>query len=238
MSDELKTKFLFLLILITHPSSLRNERKILHHSFRRRNAGVARRFELGVVCARRSGRRVGGRAGSFDAERNASGTRALYEFLEETGERVMRWRESPAALGRVHRARDLRRCGRRGVARRVQEEEAKSFAGVGGSGRRSSSLIACRTPRWSRTMYWSIAPNVVVPRSLTARRRRESLSARAPLAHAAALLTRDVERIAPSRFATACTPRAGSVTRTKHHGRDDGRDAKRRSSSINRPPPG
>ncbi|HEY9402817.1 MAG TPA: DUF4350 domain-containing protein, partial [Pyrinomonadaceae bacterium] len=31
----------------------------------------------------------------------ASGTRALYEFLEESGQRVTRWREPPAALARA-----------------------------------------------------------------------------------------------------------------------------------------
>jgi hypothetical protein len=136
----------------------------------------------------------------------ASGTRALYQFLEESGHRVMRWRETPAALTRasnVARPATFVVVG----ALRVQfkEEEVKSLMEWVEAGGRL--VVIDRTPHESlvESDEWRVAPNFVPPPDFDVRADDAEALTRAapPLAPAQpTLFTRDVERIAPSRFAS------------------------------------
>jgi hypothetical protein len=136
----------------------------------------------------------------------ASGTRALYEFLEETGQRVMRWREPPAALARASNAARPATFVVVGVLRvGFKEEEVKNLMQwVEGGGR---LVVIDRTPHASlvESDEWSIVPHIVPPPELDVRADdTEALTRNAPpLAPTQpTLYTRDVERIAPSRFAS------------------------------------
>jgi hypothetical protein len=137
---------------------------------------------------------------------DASGTRALYEFLEESGERVMRWRDAPTALARVpENARPKTFVVVGAVRVGFKEEEVKSLMEWVEAGGRL--VVIDRTPHASlvESDEWSVVPNVVTPPGFDVRANdAESLTRGAlPLAPTQpTLLTRDVERIAPSRFAS------------------------------------
>lgn len=137
---------------------------------------------------------------------NASGTRALYEFLEETGQRVVRWRETPAALARASNgARPSTFVVVGAVRVEFKEEEVKGLMEWVEAGGRL--VVIDRTPHASlvESGEWSITPHVVTPPELDVRADdAEALTRNAPLVAPAqpTLLTRDVERIAPSRFAS------------------------------------
>jgi hypothetical protein len=137
---------------------------------------------------------------------NASGTRALYEFLEESGARVMRWRDAPAALARVpERARPATFVVVGTVRVGFKEEEVKSLLEWVEAGGRL--VVIDRAPHASlvESDQWSIVQNVVTPPEFGVRADdAENLTRNAPpLAPTQpTLLTRDVERIAPSRFAS------------------------------------
>jgi hypothetical protein len=137
---------------------------------------------------------------------NASGTRALYEFLEETGQRVMRWRETPAALVRASNTVRPQTFVVVGALRvEFKEEEVKSLMEwVEGGGR---LVVIDRTPHASlvESAEWRITPHNVPPPELDVRADdTESLTRNAPplTPTQPTLLTRDVERISPSRFAS------------------------------------
>jgi hypothetical protein len=137
---------------------------------------------------------------------NASGTRALYEFLEESGQRVMRWRDAPAALARVpEKARPATFVVVGAVRVEFKEEEIKSLMEWVEAGGRL--VVIDRMPHASlvESDEWSIVPNVVVPPEFNVRADdTENLTRNAtPLAPTQpTLLTRDIERISPSRFAS------------------------------------
>jgi hypothetical protein len=141
----------------------------------------------------------------------ASGTRALYEFLEATGQRVMRWRESPAALMRASnvKARPATFVIVGAVRVGIKEEEAKSLLEWVEAGGRL--VIIDRAPPASlvESDAWRIVPYLIPPPELDVRADdTEALTRGAsPLAPTQpTLLTRDVERISPSRFASRLLP--------------------------------
>lgn len=137
---------------------------------------------------------------------NASGTRALYEFLEESGERVMRWRDAPAALARApEKARPATFVVVGAVRVGFKEEEVKSLMEWVEAGGRL--VVIDRTPHASlvESDEWSIVPSVVVPPQFDVRADDAESLTRDTTTLAPAqptLLTRDIERIAPSRFAS------------------------------------
>ncbi|HEV7905707.1 MAG TPA: DUF4350 domain-containing protein, partial [Pyrinomonadaceae bacterium] len=137
---------------------------------------------------------------------NASGTRALYEFLEESGERVMRWRDAPAALARApEKARPATFVVVGAVRVGFKEEEVKSLLEWVEAGGRL--VVIDRAPHASlvESDEWSIVPNIVVPPQFDVRADdAESLTRDTPplTPTQPTLLTRDIERIAPSRFAS------------------------------------
>ncbi|HZH92302.1 MAG TPA: DUF4350 domain-containing protein [Pyrinomonadaceae bacterium] len=135
----------------------------------------------------------------------ASGTRALYEFLEESGQRVMRWRESPAALVRATgRAKPATFVivGRTRVE--FEPEEVRSLLEwVEGGGR---LVVIDRTPHaplvegedWRVLSSGDTQPerDVRADDAEALTRGAQQLAPAQPT-----LLTRDVESIAPSRYA-------------------------------------
>jgi hypothetical protein len=135
----------------------------------------------------------------------ASGTRALYEFLEESGQRVTRWREPPAALGRAKgRARPSTFVivGRARVE--FKPEEVRSLLEWVEAGGRL--VIIDRTPHAPLIEgdEWRVeATTVSQPgREVRADDAEVLTSGATQLAPAQpTLLTRDVTSIAPSRYA-------------------------------------
>ncbi|HEX8129376.1 MAG TPA: DUF4350 domain-containing protein [Pyrinomonadaceae bacterium] len=136
----------------------------------------------------------------------ASGTRALYEFLEESGQRVMRWREPTAALGRgagAARPSTFVIVGRTRVE--FKPEEVQSLLEWVEAGGRL--VIIDRTPHASlvENDVWSIsATGISLPQGNVRADDAEALTSGAPqLAPAQpTLLTRDVASVAPSRYAS------------------------------------
>jgi len=138
----------------------------------------------------------------------ASGTRALYEFLEESGQRVMRWREPTAALTRAATAAGARPATFVvvGTTRLTfKEEEVQSLmAWVEAGGR---LVVIDRTPHASliESDEWRISPQTVaLPETDVRADDADALTRDAKqLAPAQpTLLTRDVESVAPSRYAS------------------------------------
>ncbi len=135
----------------------------------------------------------------------ASGTRALYEFLEESGRRVMRWREPPAALARATgRARPSTFVivGRTRVE--FKPEEVRSLLEWVEAGGRL--VIIERTPPalLIEGDEWRIETTIVTQptRDVRADDAEALTSGASQLAPAQpTLLTRDVASIAPSRYA-------------------------------------
>jgi hypothetical protein len=136
----------------------------------------------------------------------ASGTRALYEFLEESGRRVMRWREPPAALARAPegaRPATFVIVGRTRVE--FKPDEVRSLLEWVEAGGRL--VVVDRTPPASLIDgdVWRVSAQVVsLPqRDVRADDAEALTSGAAQLAPAQpTLLTRDVASIAPSRYAS------------------------------------
>ena len=137
---------------------------------------------------------------------NASGTRALYEFLEETGHRVMRWRETPAALLKTSNMSRPATFVVVGALRvEFKEEEVKSLLEWVEAGGRLVVIDRAPHAPLVESDEWRIAAHAVSPPDFEVRADdADALTRDAPqLAPAQpTLLTRDVERIAPSRFAS------------------------------------
>ncbi|HLL75436.1 MAG TPA: DUF4350 domain-containing protein [Pyrinomonadaceae bacterium] len=141
-----------------------------------------------------------------------TGTRALFEFLEESGHRVVRWREEPAALLTVEgEARPATFVVVGSVRRPVTEDERKSLMRwVARGGRlvlidREAEGLLPGDERWgvSRGETHEPEPDARADDG-------ESLVAGTqPVAPSQPTqLTRAVERVAPSRFASRVHPRA------------------------------
>jgi hypothetical protein len=137
---------------------------------------------------------------------NASGTRALYEFLEESGQRVMRWRETPAALTRApNNARPSTFVVVGALRVAFKEEEVKSLMEWVEAGGRLVVIDRAPHAPLVESDEWIIAPHMVAPPDLDVRADdAEALTRGAPplVPTQPTLFTRDVERIAPSRFAS------------------------------------
>jgi hypothetical protein len=135
----------------------------------------------------------------------ASGTRALYEFLEESGQRVTRWREPPAALAKAAaRARPSTFVvvGRTRV--QFKPEEVRSLLEWVEAGGRL--VVIDRTPPASLVEGddWRVFSQAVALPGYDVRADdAEALTRGTPqLAPAQpTLLTRDVASVAPSRYA-------------------------------------
>jgi hypothetical protein len=136
----------------------------------------------------------------------ASGTRALYEFLEESGQRVTRWREPPAALALVSagaRPSTFVIIGRTRVE--FEPEEVRNLLEWVEAGGRL--VVIDRTPEASliEGEDWLVSTNgVSLPERGVRADDAEALTrGAAQLAPAQpTLLTRDVTSIAPSRYAS------------------------------------
>ncbi|HZH30937.1 MAG TPA: DUF4350 domain-containing protein [Pyrinomonadaceae bacterium] len=136
----------------------------------------------------------------------ASGTRALYEFLEESGRRVTRWREPPAALARAtERARPATFVivGRTRVE--FKPEEVRSLLEWVEAGGRLVVIDRTPHPTLIESDEWRVAATgVSLPQGDVRADDGETLTYGAPqLAPAQpTLLTRDVGSVAPSRYAS------------------------------------
>jgi len=136
----------------------------------------------------------------------ASGTRALYEYLEESGQRVVRWRESAASLVKAtDKARPVTFVVVGALRVEFKEEEVKSLMEWVEAGGRL--VVIDRAPQDSllEGEEWRAGTSGVgLPDSDVRADDAESLTRDAPsLAPVQpTLFTRDVERIAPSRFAS------------------------------------
>ncbi|HYG10813.1 MAG TPA: DUF4350 domain-containing protein [Pyrinomonadaceae bacterium] len=136
----------------------------------------------------------------------ASGTRALYEFLEESGRRVTRWREPPAALAQAAEGARPATFVIVGQTRvELKPEEVQSLlAWVEAGGR---LVVIDRTPPESLTEgdAWRVSTDSVsLPERDVRADDTEALTRGASqLAPAQpTLLTRDVSSVAPSRYAS------------------------------------
>jgi hypothetical protein len=136
----------------------------------------------------------------------ASGTRALYEFLQESGQRVMRWREPANALTRSTAGARPSTFVIVGTTRLAfKEEEVRSLMEWVEAGGRL--VVIDRAPHASlvESDEWRIDPQVVeMPETDVRADDAEALTRDAQqLAPAQpTLLTRDVASIAPSRYAS------------------------------------
>jgi hypothetical protein len=136
----------------------------------------------------------------------ASGTRALYEFLEESGRRVMRWREPPAALARASsgaRPATFVIVGRTRVE--LKPEEVTSLLEWVDAGGRL--VVIDRTPDASlvESDVWRVSTEgVTIPQRDVRADDAETLTSGAPQLTPAqpTLFTRDVTSVAPSRYAS------------------------------------
>jgi hypothetical protein len=136
----------------------------------------------------------------------ASGTRALYEFLEESGRRVTRWREPPTALARATertRPATFVIVGRTRVE--FKPEEVRSLLEWVEAGGRLVVIDRAPHPTLIESDEWRIAATgVSLPQGDVRADDAETLTYGAPqLAPAQpTLLTRDVATVAPSRYAS------------------------------------
>lgn len=136
----------------------------------------------------------------------ATGARALYDLLSESGYRVMRWRETPDRLLGVNgqKVQTFVIIGRPRVS--VDEEEAKSlllWVERGGRlvviDRRPEDYLLPRSGEWKVTTEFLNFPGTVdpaLPEKMT-----EGVQPLQPAQPT--LLTRDVESVMPSRFYSA-----------------------------------
>ena len=136
----------------------------------------------------------------------ASGTRALYEYLEESGQRVVRWRESPAALVKaMDKARPVTFVVVGALRVEFKEEDVKSLMEWVEAGGRLVVIDRAPPDSLLEGDEWRAGTSdVELPDSDVRADDAEALTRGAPPLSPAqpTLLTRDVERIAPSRFAS------------------------------------
>lgn len=136
----------------------------------------------------------------------ASGTRALYEFLEESGRGVTRWRETPAALARAAegaRPQTFVVVGRTRVE--FKSEEVRSLLEWVEAGGRLVVIDRAPHPLLVEGDGWRVnAHALTLPQRDVRADDTDVLTSGAPqLAPAQpTLLTRDVASIAPSRYAS------------------------------------
>jgi hypothetical protein len=140
-----------------------------------------------------------------------TGTRALFEFLEESGHKVVRWREEPAALLTVEgaaRPSTFVIVGR--VRRPFSDDEKKSLMRwVGRGGRlviidREADELLPEKDSWGVSRGETHAPEP----DARADSGEELVAGTQPVAPSQpTVLTRAVERVAPSRFASRMHPR-------------------------------
>lgn len=135
----------------------------------------------------------------------ASGTRALYEYLEESGRRVARWRESPSALARAaDKARPATFVIVGALRVEFKEEEVKSLMEWVEAGGRLVVIDRAPPDSLLEGDEWRAGTSEVeLPDGDVRADDAEALTRAAPPLSPAqpTLLTRDVERVAPSRFA-------------------------------------
>ena len=140
-----------------------------------------------------------------------TGTRALYEFLEESGQRVARWREEPAALLTAEgAARPSTFVVVGSVRRPVTDDEKKSLMRwVARGGRlviidRAAEDLLPGNERWGVSRGESHAPEP----DARADDGENLVAGAQPVAPSQPTqLTRAVERVVPSRFASRLHPR-------------------------------
>lgn len=137
----------------------------------------------------------------------ATGTRALHDFLKESGHTVVRWRKTTAALTDGQEPVAPRTFVVVGALRReFAEEESRALLRWVAQGGRL--VLVDRTPAPSllpRSGRWQLTSEVVETPGLDVQSADGEAMVRdsPPLAPAqTTLLTRDVERVAPSRFAS------------------------------------
>lgn len=165
----------------------------------------------------------------------ASGTRAWYEFLAESGARVMRWREPVNALARTPESVRPSTFVIVGQTRlELKPEEVQSLLGWVEAGGRLVVIDRTPHPLLVEGVAWRVSMSDVSlpPRDVRADD-AELLTSGAPALAPAqpTLLTRDVETVAPSRYAS----RFLAVRKTPDEGADEqteGADA----SSTGTPP--
>jgi hypothetical protein len=135
-----------------------------------------------------------------------TGTRALHDLLNESGYKVMRWRESPDRLlgATGQKVQTFVIVGRPRVP--VDEEEAKTlllWVARGGRlviiDRRPDDFLLPRSGDWKVTTELAQLPFAVDPE--TPEKLTEGVSAVSPAQPT--LLTREVESVMPSRFVSA-----------------------------------
>ena len=139
----------------------------------------------------------------------ATGSRALYDFLSESGYKVMRWREVPEKLlsGPGQKVQTFVVIGRTQMP--FTEEQAKSlllWVERGGRlvliDRRPDSLLLPKSEDWTITTGEYSFPSMTVdpanPKEMT-----EDVKALQPVQ--ATLLTREIQAVIPSRFASRIT---------------------------------
>ena len=134
-----------------------------------------------------------------------TGTRALYDFLNESGSKVMRWRETPdRLLGKGNEAvRTFVIIGDTRVT--IDEEQAKTLlAWVAGGGRlvlvdrRPEAELIPHSGEWRVTTEYSEMPSLTIdPADAAAMTENvKAVSASQPTA-----LTKDIDAVQPSKFA-------------------------------------
>ncbi|MCA1594233.1 MAG: DUF4350 domain-containing protein, partial [Acidobacteria bacterium] len=135
----------------------------------------------------------------------ATGTRAFYEFLQQSGQKVVRWGQSPAALSNKDEARfsTFVLIGR--MRREIEKEEAAALLRWVEQGGRL--VIIDRMPDTRLlpvSRGWHVASEIFeYPRSNSRPDSTESMTEGVPLIAPAqpTLLTRDVAQVKRSRFA-------------------------------------
>ena len=137
----------------------------------------------------------------------ATGTRALHDFLKESGHAVVRWRKAPAALLDEREAVRPRTFVVVGDLRyEFEKEEARALLGWVSRGGRL--VVVDRSPDPAllpASGGWRVTAEIVDTPGVEVRAGDAAamLAGMEPVAPAqATLLTRDVERAAPSRFAS------------------------------------
>ncbi|HVF26807.1 MAG TPA: DUF4350 domain-containing protein [Pyrinomonadaceae bacterium] len=135
----------------------------------------------------------------------ATGTRALYEFLQESGREVMRWRQPAGALFGEAGVKPVTLVVVGSLRRPLEEEEAKQLISWVEGGGRLVIIDRMPDPRLlPRSGAWRVASEIIeYPRSDVRPDDAEAMTAGAePLAPLQpTILTRDVERVVRSRYA-------------------------------------
>ncbi|MBA2338806.1 MAG: DUF4350 domain-containing protein [Pyrinomonadaceae bacterium] len=196
---------------------------------------------LGLLVALNAASYVGNKKEEADTElrpnrstfnAGATGTRALYDFLQETGHKVMRWREPPAALlkGGATRPQVFVIIGRPRVG--FDEKESQSLIDWVRQGGQlvvidrnpNTLLMLAENETWSVSTSLSRNPVNNAPAD-DAEAMTEGVAPVAPAQPT--LLTRNVERVAPSRYSSSfiITPVKDEDRRADVSGEDENDEA-------------